>query len=87
MADTPRDAPHAEVRLPLWERLLYAIPILGWMLKDVAYGDPDNVYHFVFTIFCLWAIAVLQFGLVGLVLPALGFVPLIAVLLFALSRG
>lgn len=79
--------PAAPRRLPLGERLVYAIPVLGWMLKDVVHGDPDNVYYFAFAILCLWAISGLLFGLPGLVLPALGFAPLIALTLFALTRG
>jgi hypothetical protein len=80
-------ARHTPRRLPLWERLIYAVPLIGWMLKDVVHGDPDNLYHFLFAVVCLWAIAGLQFGLVGVALPAVALGPLILLGLVVLTRG
>ncbi|MEM9778974.1 MAG: hypothetical protein AAF813_03595 [Pseudomonadota bacterium] len=70
------------------ERLLFAVPVLGWMLKDVAYGDPDNIWYFVATLVSCWIMSAMFFGLPGLVLPALVMAPLIlVVLILMLNHG
>ncbi len=74
-------------RLPLYERVIYAIPVLGWMLKDVVHGDDDNIYYFLLALLSLWGIAILQFGLLGLMIPALILVPVAFLLLIVISRG
>ena len=74
-------------RLPLSQRILFSIPILGWMLKDVMYGDSDNIYYFLLAIVSLWGIAILQFGLLGLMIPALALVPVVFLTLILITRG
>lgn len=87
MTDAVQTHARPTERLPLWERMIYAIPLLGWMIKDVVHGEPDNIYHFLFAVVCLWIIAGLQFGAVGVVIPALVFVPVIMLTLVLLTRG
>lgn len=55
------------IRRPFLTRLLFAVPILGWMLRDVAEGDEHALGWFALTIVALLAIAALSFGLPGLV--------------------
>lgn len=74
-------------RPPLAQRILFSIPILGWMLKDVMYGDSDNIYYFLLAIVSLWGIAILQFGLLGLMIPALALVPVVFLTLIVITRG
>ena len=74
-------------RLPLSQRILFSIPILGWMLKDVMHGDSDNIYFFLLAIVSLWGIAILQFGLLGLMIPALVLVPVVFLTLIVITRG
>ena len=74
-------------RLPLYQRILFKIPVLGWMLKDVMHGDSDNIYYFLLAIVSLWGIAILQFGLLGLMIPALLLVPVVFVTLIVITRG
>jgi len=74
-------------RLPLSQRILFSIPVLGWMLKDVMHGDSDNIYYFLLSIVSLWGISILQFGLLGLVIPALVLVPVVFVTLIIITRG
>lgn len=74
-------------RLPLAERMIYAIPLLGWMLKDVAYGDKDNIYWFIATMVMLWILAIMAFGYPAIILPALALVPTIFVALLLITRG
>lgn len=74
-------------RLPLYQRLLFSIPVLGWMLKDVVHGDADNIYYFIAALLSLWGIAILQFGLLGLMIPALALVPVAFLTLIVITRG
>ncbi len=74
-------------RPPLSQRILFSIPILGWILKDVMYGDSDNIYYFLLAIISLWGIAILQFGLLGLMIPALALVPVVFLTLILITRG
>ncbi len=80
-------AQRKEHRLPLWERMIYAIPLIGWMIKDVVYGEPDNIYHFLAGIVFLWIILGLVFGYPGIIIPALFLTPLILFTLVLISRG
>lgn len=79
--------PRERNRLPLIERLIYAIPILGWMLKDVVHGDSDNIWYFLATLFCLWVLSAMTWGYPGIIVPALIAVPLVFVGLVLLTRG
>lgn len=74
-------------RLPLGERMLYAIPIFGWMLKDVTYGAKDNIYWFIATMVMLWILAIIVFGYPAIIIPALALVPTIFVALLLITRG
>lgn len=69
------------------ERIIFAIPVIGWMLKDVVYGDDDNIWYFIATIVSCWLIATLMFGLPGLVLPAIVKAPLMIVVLILMLNG
>lgn len=69
------------------ERAIFAIPVIGWMLKDVVYGDDDNIWYFIAAIVSCWLIATLTFGLPGLVLPAIVKAPLMIVVLILMLNG
>lgn len=73
--------------LPLAERLLYAIPLIGWMLKDVIHGDRDNVWYFLAAIGSLWIMAIMSFGIQALVVPVVALVPAVFALLLIITRG
>lgn len=74
-------------RLPLWQRLLFAVPLLGRMARELAYGDPDNIWYALLAGFSGWGCLILLFGLPGLYLPALAFVPVMWLVLILISRG
>jgi len=46
-------------QLPLYQRLFYNIPVLGWMARDVIYGDRDNIVWagVIFAAIWLWGVA------------------------------
>ena len=74
-------------RLPLWQRLLFAVPLLGRISKEVAYGEEENFIYALVILICLWGSSILLFGIPGLYLPAVSLVPVMFILLFAISRG
>jgi hypothetical protein len=64
-------------RAPLALRLLHALPFLGQIARDIA-KDKDSIYY---------ALAVNTWGLVALTMTALAMVPVIFVLLIAITQG
>lgn len=68
-------------------RTFYRIPVIGWIARDLAEGDPDNIWYLLTALISLWIIAVGTWGLPALYLPAVALSPLILVALVALTRG
>ncbi|SLN50686.1 hypothetical protein ROA7450_02521 [Roseovarius albus] len=74
-------------RPPIWQRLFFMIPIIGWMARDLMYGSSDHIWYALVTVISLWGIAILKFGVLGLYLPAVAMVPVMFVVLILISRG
>lgn len=74
-------------RLPLWQRLLFAIPVFGWLARDAANGKAEDWYYTAGAIFSMWGCSIMLFGVPGLYLPALAMVPMMFILLLLISRG
>lgn len=74
-------------RLPLWQRILFAVPVLGRISKEVAYGPEENLSYAIAAFVCLWGCSVMLFGIPGLYIPALCLVPVMFTLLILISRG
>ena len=74
-------------RLPIWQRLLFAIPLVGWMARDVADGRPEDLGYTAAAIVSMWGCSALLFGLPGLYIPALMMVPVMFLVLILISRG
>ena len=72
-------------RLPLWQRLFFALPIIGWVAKDLIFGDKNNIWFALIGFVSLWLSSALIFGLPGLYLPALMLVPIIFVTLLFIT--
>lgn len=72
-------------RRPLWLRLFFHVPIIGWMARDTANHGPDNLIYGLVTIISLWGSSALLFGYPGLIIPALMLVPTILILLIAIT--
>jgi len=49
-------------QLPLYQRLFFNIPVLGWMARDVIYGDRDNIVWAGVILASLWLWGVAQWG-------------------------
>ena len=74
-------------RLPLLQRLVFSIPVLGWMLKDVIYGDRDNIWYFLFTLLTVWVLAMFAVGYPAFIIPVLAIVPVACFMIFLISLG
>ena len=75
----------ATPRLPLLQRLFFAIPVIGWVARHLLFGDKNNVWFAIIGFVSLWLSAALTFGLPGLYLPALAMVPIIFILLITIT--
>lgn len=68
-------------------RFLFAIPVIGWILRDLARDFDANIWYFLVALGSLWIIAVATWGLPALYLPAVAMVPVIFVGLILITRG
>ena len=73
--------------LPFWQRLFFAIPVIGWVARDLLFGDKNNIWFALIAFVSLWLSAALTFGLPGLYLPALALVPVMFVVLVVITWG
>lgn len=71
--------------LPLWQRLFFAIPVIGWVARDLMFGDKNNIWFALIGGVSLWMSSALVFGLPGLYLPALLLVPIIFIVLLLIT--
>jgi len=74
-------------KLTTFERIVFRVPIIGRIWKEVSYGEEGNIYYALATFFSLWGILIMLFGLPGLYLPAVALVPIMFVILILISRG
>jgi hypothetical protein len=65
-------------------RLLYAVPLIGWIARDIA-RDVNNVFYALVILITVEVIAVKLWGLVALTLTALCIVPLMFLFFVAIS--
>ena len=67
-------------------RSLCAVPVFGWIARDIARG-PDNIRYALVILLTVLVPAVKTWGLVALSLTALAAVPMMFVLLIAITEG
>jgi hypothetical protein len=67
-------------RAGLAERALYAVPVLGWIARDISRG-VENVFYALVILLTLLVLAVMTWGLAAITLTAVALVPVIFVLL------
>ncbi|RVT87210.1 hypothetical protein DXV76_03780 [Rhodobacteraceae bacterium CCMM004] len=68
-------------------RLLLHVPLIGWMARDVAFGDRANLYFALVALISVWIMAVMTWGVLALYLPLVAFVPAMFVILFLITWG
>lgn len=61
---------------PFVQRAFFNIPVIGWLARDVMYGDHDNIYYLLVIILTLVIGAVSIWGLPALVVIAVSLVPI-----------
>jgi hypothetical protein len=71
---------------PFFARLFYAIPLLGWIARDVAFGDKDNIWYALIILATVWILAILTWGYPAFIIPYLAAVPVCFFLLIMISR-
>ena len=71
---------------PSLSRSLYAVPVLGWIARDIA-RNPDSIWYALVILLTVLVLAVKTWGVVALALTALGAVPVMFMLLIAITRG
>ncbi|OKL45429.1 hypothetical protein [Pseudovibrio exalbescens] len=73
-------------RDPLFMRLLFLVPIIGWLFRDAVYGKSDAKYYFCANFFVGWALAIYFFGYPALIIPTLALVVLAFTWIVAVCR-
>tara|TARA_E500000318_G_scaffold99408_1_gene101424 strand:- start:647 stop:874 length:228 start_codon:yes stop_codon:yes gene_type:complete len=69
------------------QKLLHAIPVIGWCLRDLKTGGESAFTFFLVNCGLLWILSAVFFGYPGIIIPALCAVPVMFVLLILLTRG
>jgi len=54
---------------PWYQRILLQIPVIGWIARDVMFGDRDNVLYFAAIVATVWILSVAQWGVLVLLIP------------------
>jgi hypothetical protein len=65
----------------------FAIPVFGWIARDLIHGTKDNILYFLVILLTLLVLAVKTWGLVALAMTALAMVPLIFATLILITIG
>lgn len=74
-------------RRSLLTRIFFAIPVIGWIARDLTEGGSENIYYLLVAIFTLLVIAVATWGLQALSLIAVALVPVIFIVLVWITWG
>lgn len=76
----------APARPGLMMRILHGIPVIGWIARDIA-RDQENIYYALVIALTLLVLAVKTWGLVALAMTGLAAVPVMFIILIAITRG
>ena len=68
-------------------KLVYHVPVFGWMLKEAAGGSETAKVLFLVNGALLCLLAAIVFGYPGIIIPALLAVPTIFTLLILITKG
>ncbi|MCL6708450.1 hypothetical protein M8R20_15775 [Pseudomonas sp. R2.Fl] len=71
----------------MFARVLYNVPVFGWMLKEAVAGSATTRVLFIVNLVLLWLLAVVWFGYPAIILPALAAVPVVFILLILITKG
>mgnify|MGYP001271241571 CR=1 FL=1 len=65
----------------------YAIPLLGWIARDIAHGDEDNIYYALVILLTALVLVFKTWGLAGITMVCLAAVPLVFLALILITLG
>jgi len=68
-------------------RLVYNVPIFGWMLKEAVQGSQTAKVLFLINCVLIWLLAIVAFGYPAIIIPALVLVPTVFVVLILITMG
>lgn len=68
-------------------RLVYHVPVFGWMLKEALQGSQTAKVLFLVNCALIWLLAIVTFGYPAIIIPALALVPVIFLLLILITTG
>lgn len=68
-------------------RLIFGIPVIGWILREAAEGHANTKTLFLVNCVMLWLLAILVFGYPAIIIPALCLVPTMFVILILITIG
>jgi len=85
MTDRRANARTKALPAPFWLRVMMAFPVIGWVLRDLLFGDKDNVWYAIIAFLSAWVSAIIMFGIPALFLVALAMVPVMFVVLIAIT--
>ena len=68
-------------------RMIYHVPVFGWMLKEAVSGSTTAKVLFIVNLLLVWLLAILAFGYPAIIIPGLTAVPLMFVVLILITKG
>jgi hypothetical protein len=71
---------------PFIARVFYAIPLLGWIARDVMFGDRDNIWYALVILGTIWLLSILTWGYAAIIIPYLCLVPVAFFFIIVMSR-
>lgn len=71
----------------MFARMLYNVPVFGWMLKEAVAGPATTKVLFIVNLVLLWLLAIFCFGYPAIIIPALVAVPAVFVVLILITMG
>jgi hypothetical protein len=72
--------------IPLAARLFYAIPLIGWIARDVVFGDKDNIWYALAILATVWILSIITWGYAAIIIPYLMMVPVCFFFIIVMSR-
>ena len=81
------DADAKKTERSAFMRAFLAIPVLGWIARDLLDGGEDTIYYLLVAVLCLLVVGVMTWGIMVLTLVAVSLVPVIFGLLIWITWG
>ena len=75
-----------DISRPAPRRLIHAVPVIGWIARDIE-RDVNDVWYLLVALLSLLVIGVATWGVQVLAMAALAAVPVMFVVLVLITRG